>query len=1149
MESLWIVLGILVLAATLLDIFLTVFNYDEAGLFVHRIVRWEWLVLRAVTRRIRRRWRPVALRQVTGLLILATILWWVSGIILGFSFIYYGAMLIDDGFQISTGVSRDYLGALYLSVGQFATVGVDNISPGGALLDLLTVSEAMVNVLVLSFIIAFLSNVYGVVQSLRALSSNFFRAGHGVVAPIDTLVAYFPDGEARGLDSQLGSIADGLSAYSDGISQNPVAYYFQSGRDQFSLPFSLFMTAGVIGALRWGVPTGTDATKEPQLTRLTELFEDLRVSLLRMLHREAPKTPAPVSADEFAAAVAAFDLPGPKARLDPWVLRFLIVDRRAAALVGSTVPIDPEDGYRRYTQWLQFDYQAQWLLAVVSRDLDYQPVYRGTAATPDGVPLDDGYADVDLPLAPGPRVPVVTAPKTQDAERGPSRPLRWLRRRQLFIDPGYVRLADALRTLTAVALALAVVLPLAQLVGVAPETAAVFSGMVALFSTPAAGAAPPAGKRLRRAVISLIPLTLAIVVGALVPREPAVIIIAMALVAGFAVWLRRFGPRMGGLAQMGFLIFYFSLLVALEPGEILPALGAAFVGLLASTVVQAIPGPKAERQVDSGILALYERLSDLVDTAIDLVATGRRDRRLVGSLRSARTALERTVDRINGPLDRLTSAQMSQERVRVLRMRVFDVQLAAENLLTLLPVVSSISITVEERARLAGDLVAMNQELATYRGTVGPPERSRSDAALPADLTADVRRILFAILRLGYAAERLRRVQLADDKAVAALLREEETARPDRDETTTAPDAATGGATGAAGAAERGGLLPTDRQAAQASLATGLALFLGSLVSTSHQYWAAMPAFQVISGSDGETRLKSIQRILATVVASGIAFGLAIVAGHSPWWAFPLLIVSVFFVAFSRSVSPAGIAFWITLLLATMYDVLGTLTVETVQVRLIETAVGGVVAIVISAIVLPTRTGTKVLQGMSHTVAEAESLLPDLVAPAVGGTPLGARELADRERALAQLLTQLENQAKPLRRNPGSLRADGIEAQLTALWSMLNYERALGRTMSRVTPAPGGPDWARLTLSTQENFQAARDVLAGTLPKRLHPLGEFDVDPGDGTGAQTAAITQLTRLNQSLLALIEAVRPGTVDPPDPAPADPPHARRRARSRA
>ncbi|MEK8225319.1 hypothetical protein NKG05_03075 [Oerskovia sp. M15] len=92
METVWLVLGIVILALTLLDVFLTALNYDEAGFIAGPLASVQWRLLRRVTRRISRRRRPLVLRQVTGLQIMSTVVAWLFGVILGFGLIYYGQM-------------------------------------------------------------------------------------------------------------------------------------------------------------------------------------------------------------------------------------------------------------------------------------------------------------------------------------------------------------------------------------------------------------------------------------------------------------------------------------------------------------------------------------------------------------------------------------------------------------------------------------------------------------------------------------------------------------------------------------------------------------------------------------------------------------------------------------------------------------------------------------------------------------------------------------------------------------------------------------------------------------------------------------------------------------------------------------------------
>ena len=54
---------------------------------VNRVARGVWVTVRGVTRRLPRRHRQNALRQVTGLIMVTVILTWIGGVLLGFALI------------------------------------------------------------------------------------------------------------------------------------------------------------------------------------------------------------------------------------------------------------------------------------------------------------------------------------------------------------------------------------------------------------------------------------------------------------------------------------------------------------------------------------------------------------------------------------------------------------------------------------------------------------------------------------------------------------------------------------------------------------------------------------------------------------------------------------------------------------------------------------------------------------------------------------------------------------------------------------------------------------------------------------------------------------------------------------------------------
>jgi uncharacterized membrane protein YccC len=425
------------------------------------------------------------------------------------------------------------------------------------------------------------------------------------------------------------------------------------------------------------------------------------------------------------------------------------------------------------------------------------------------------------------------------------------------------------------------------------------------------------------------------------------------------------------------------------------------------------------------------------------------------------------------------------------------------------------------------------------------PAMATSSEAQETDVPTEVRRVAAAILELRTAADQLDAARRDFLSAPASASAAPALALAPAVPAHAAPPAAgvrVGADHDAAGRAVPDSIrTASSRQAVQAGLATGLSLVLGSLVSTSHQYWAAMPAFSVVSGSDGETRLRAAQRVAVTVLGAAIGFGLAILAGHSPAVAIPLLVVSVFFIAFLRPVSSVWAAFWQTLLFATVYDALGALRVETLPVRVVETVIGALVAVTVSAVVLPTRTRARVLAAMSDVVRQAGVIAQRALTPVARRTAPGAglddivsgddaAGLDDDLRILARELAQLEELARPIRSAAGSLRRTGIEAQLTALWSIADDVRrvAADSTGGAETLVPAGLE-RRLAAATADNLAAVQAVLSRALPRRLQ--AHEDLDPGADLDLPADArlfVLRVLRLNQALLALIEAAAPGTV---------------------
>lgn len=377
MHAFWIAVGTIVLVLGLFDVFLTVLNYNESGFLASRLCALQWRCLRSITRRLSRRWRPVMLRQITGLNIMLNIITWIGCVVVGFGFIYYGQMYGMNFQYDGRGLSAGLFSAMYFSAAQLATVGTSQISPATDALRALSILETLTGVVLVTLILTFLFGVYQVIHDLRMLTSNFITAEGGAGGPVDSLGLYFPNGQPIGLDSYLQAISESFWSYADGLSQHHAAYYFQSGQDQFSLPYVLYMLGNSLAALRWGLPSDHSVCVQPTLMLLSFQFERFTAAL----HREfglarVIAVPEVVSLEDFSAAYHAAGEPS-----DLWLGRFLRLNRDMGRLGRLNLAANTQETYERYQQWLPFAYRAEQAISAVSRDLDYQPMrpnLRGT---------------------------------------------------------------------------------------------------------------------------------------------------------------------------------------------------------------------------------------------------------------------------------------------------------------------------------------------------------------------------------------------------------------------------------------------------------------------------------------------------------------------------------------------------------------------------------------------------------------------------------------------------------------------------------------------------------------------------------------------------------------------------------------------------
>ncbi len=665
----------------------------------------------------------------------------------------------------------------------------------------------------------------------------------------------------------------------------------------------------------------------------------------------------------------------------------------------------------------------------------------------------------------------------------------WLHRRELFIDPGGFRLEAGLRALATAGVAVAASIALSLAAGWDPARPAVVAGMFTLFATAATSPGRRGIARLQ-GLLALIPSVGMLAVGAVLPNADAVMLPAVAIAAFLGVLAATWGARLGALGQFGFIAFYYAALMNLDAARLPGFIAAAVIAVLASTVAALLPPPERRlRVLRSGVGAVTARVDELLRPLLHAVEGSIRPERMPRLVDADARALRTSCTTLGGRLA-LVSASPAHPRgllpdeAESLRERLFDVELAWSRVAALAPSVTGVDAAA--RAELSSALRSARAGLTDPTIAVHPSA---------AECAASVRPFVDA-LEHGVHSVRMLRHDDAHDLAVAAA---------DRD---LAGVTASGLATPPAGTA-------APRRAVQAGASTGLALIGGYLISPAHPLWAAMPAYQVLQNSAGETRLSALQRILATVLGSAVGFGLAVAVSHLLWADFALLAVCVFAMAFVRGVSATLQTFWQTALMSLMYDALGTLSIELVQVRVLETIIGAGVAAIVAGALLPVRTRETVRAAIAGVVSRVGSTVVSALSSRTATLPVAP---------LASALTDVEMLARPVRLDPGSLRRGGIEEQLTALWVLAREARRVIHAVSEddgtAVPAALRDDLERIT---QAHTDAALAALSGRAADPVD-LRELDAVLGQLPAGAADVATAVRAVNRQLEVVTRLAR-------------------------
>ena len=628
-------------------------------------------------------------------------------------------------------------------------------------------------------------------------------------------------------------------------------------------------------------------------------------------------------------------------------------------------------------------------------------------------------------------------------------------------DPGRLRLRAATATTITVILAMVVLLPGSNVIG-QPLTVALLGTVVAMQSS-AAVKDKDQHSRVITTLLLVFPAIAAVSMSAVLSQFGKVADVGFIAVLFAAVWVRRYGPRGTALGMVAFICYFFALFLRAQPGQIPILVVSIVVGIGISLLVRTVILP------DRPGLELKRLVRALRAASIDVleVSSNRGDRNL-DLLRKKLDRLGSTALMIDDWLDRNDAAQLLSVTNDDLSVRIFDAQIATEQLVSALWALDpnkSWPNSLGQVTTALGSCLQNNPSDDQLRAArrIAAAAAGKSDPSTRAGIATG-------------AAMRAVQAHIAIHHITSNALRTESEPRKKPDEVEEMDT----------------GLNPSTKAAIQVAVATSAATILGELISPDRWYWAVLTAFLVFTGAStrGEILSRAGHRVVGTI--AGVLGGVVLSAlvGNNQQLQLLLLVVCVFFAFYLVTVAYALLSFFVTVMLAMLYGLLGTFSIDVLELRIYETAAGGLVGIAAAYFIFSTGTRSTLISKIEDYLDQMSAIIDTGIGAVV--QPGHETHLVADMRKLDNALKDLVTAGKPLEMGPTTRTRRGAKRLLRIMTVSNRSSHALAR--AGVSASRGEPD-SGPSQETAKALRQAADVTKATIADVKRALTGEHVEP------------------------------------------------------
>ncbi|WP_188690132.1 FUSC family protein [Pullulanibacillus camelliae] len=710
-------------------------------------------------------------------------------------------------------------------------------------------------------------------------------------------------------------------------------------------------------------------------------------------------------------------------------------------------------------------------------------------------------------------------------------------------DPGRIRLLWASKVIVSVMVAVGLMTLVTALFGKAPITVVIFAGVLAMLSNVTVNDDSVASERI---TTLLLPLSsaLALTLATFLERISHVYVdIFLLLIIFSTLYLQRFMNRYFSICMVAFMSIYFSALLQVQfslLGWLYVAIG---ISILSTFCVKFVfwkerPDKTLDRAVGSFRIQVNLTLELLTEIIDDLQLRTRRIHSLENNVlilnEYARTVSEQLDSEETGetwrgiPLNRIRlyifdSAMLMETLASAVRqlklLRAFeydDVRVMLVQLMRCLRHVSALRGELDSE-----DLRETERVLEQLKRQLGPLKADNKDIENWVYLLRRIQSITRHIIKGIRAIEQSKNKKEYHEHIAPFLNAEEVTEQGEGEQTIELK-------------ADRA-LSPELRKAIQAVLAGAIAIALGYLLSPSHKYWMLLSGFVVFFGtaSVGRTMFKAFQRFLGTLIGAIVGFALDSLIIGKPAIEVPLLFLSIFLGFYFVRISYTLMSFWITMMLAIMYNLLlGGVNEQLLLYRVFDTLVGAGLGACATAVFLPKKTELKIKEAMVEFLAAlSENISAHLERLMDEPIQVNGAQLAFN---LESKLADIRAEADPLRRPQLRIRQRGIVSEYTTFVAINYYAKHLVASSYR-SRVPGKHPHLNKTLKKvkqllNKNIITLCQLLSGDVKGRA-VVWEMQKErecierspDNDGEVARTLIndMYYIWRINKSIVALSE----------------------------